>query len=239
MATFWERAKDLLEWAQIAKFLLDIAVMIFSVKTATKLASYVPNVSPEWASIIGWLVAVVVLYFLIRLQHKVGGGGQRQAIQSATKTFPASPGNLDAGPFFQQAYTSSFQGEVENNVRASAQQNQPDNPEEFYVKLIAVGLTSFTYELIWAYIYRSQLLLLNELNSRSVPLAKAKTYYDKAATEHPDIYASYSFEQWRQFMKLYLLLIEHANGVMDITHRGRDFLKFLVHHGLHIDDRRF
>ncbi len=129
--------------------------------------------------------------------------------------------------------------EIENNVRAAAQLNSPNDRESFYVKLIATGLPAFTYDIVWAYIFRSQILALMEINRRLMPIAEVKVFYDKAAAEYPDRYANYSFEQWMEFLKSNTLLIWHPSGMVEITVQGRDFLRYLTHWGRYPDDRRF
>jgi hypothetical protein len=89
------------------------------------------------------------------------------------------------------------------------------------VKLIATGLPAFTYEITWAYIFRSQILALMEINRRLVPIAEVKAFYDKAALESPERYATYSFDQWMEFMKSQVLVIWNPSGMLEITVRGQ------------------
>ncbi len=117
-------------------------------------------------------------------------------------------------------------------------QTQPTDREAFYVKFIATGIIGYIYDIAWAYIYRSQVLLLLELNRRIMPLAEVKTFYEKAASDNNSAYADYSFSQWLEFMKFYILIIQHESEMVEITLRGKDFLKYLVHWGRYADDRR-
>jgi hypothetical protein len=139
---------------------------------------------------------------------------------------------FNAQEFFRLAYYSPVTAEVENNIKIIAQQNQPGDREGFLARFIGVGYVAITYQMTWLSIFKSQLLMLTELNRRIMtPAAEAKKYYDKAAADYPSLYAQYTFEQWIDYMKGELLLIRHPSDMLEITHRGRDLLKFVVHWG--------
>jgi hypothetical protein len=72
-----------------------------------------------------------------------------------------------------------------------------------------------------------------------MPLLAAKVHYDKAASEYPERYAKYSFEQWMAFLKAYTLLIHHPSDMLEITIIGKDFLKYSTHNGRFPDGREF
>jgi len=149
--------------------------------------------------------------------------------------------NLDTTQYFRLAYYSSITTEVEKNIRLAAAQSQPDDKEGFFAKFIGVGVVAYMHDLTWAYIFRSQILMLMELNHRNgmMPSGDAKTYYDQAAHDFPEAYANYSFDQWLDFMISEQLLIRHPTHMLEITFRGRDFLKYLTHWGRYADARRF
>jgi len=232
----WEKAKNALEWA---KLLFDIVAAIASSKAVRAFfTSYLPHVSSQWVSAIAWTTAALVLLLLIwwqqRQQRKLPTPGQT-AQNVSTNLIGGS--TFDATQYFAHVYISSRNAEIESNVRTAASVNLPNDRETFYVRLIATGLISFTYDVIWAYITKSQMLALMELNRRTLLPAEVKTYYDKAASKYPDRYADYSFEQWMEFMKNNLLLLWLPDGMLGITVQGKDFLKYLVHCGRSPDDR--
>ena len=234
----WDKAKKALEWAQLSKFLFDFAVTAASWKVTKKLLTYVPHLSDEWASIIAWFLAALVLFVLVLWQGRKIKSGQIQSAQSATNII-APPPAFDAVTFFQRAYNSPLLPEAEKNIREVAAQYQPNDREGFYVKLIAVGALSFTYDLIWAYIFKSQLMTMHELNRRLLSTSEIRTYYVGAGTQFPAFYANYSFDQWLEFMRSNMLVIYDQNGRVGITVRGKDFLKYLVHWGRSADDKTY
>jgi hypothetical protein len=172
-----------------------------------------------------------------------GRGSQQQKSllqdKNTVSSLVAPKLNFDATNFFRQAYYSPLQAEVETNIRAAAAENQPNDREGFFVKFIGVGLISYTYDMIWTSIYRSQLLMLLELNRKQglLPLAEVKTYYAKAALEYPTFYGNYSFDEWMAFMKSNGLVLRHPSDMVEITLRGKDFLRYLVHWGRYQDQR--
>jgi hypothetical protein len=234
----WQKVKTTLEWARLGKFVFDVFVAIFSLSLVKTLLTYIPRISKNWATVIAWAVGAAVLFFLIRWQEKHKTTVQGQATQDVS-TALLNSSTFNATTHFATAYTSIMHQQIEANVRAAAQLNSPNDRESFYVKLIASGLPAFTYDIVWAYIFRSQILALMEINRRTMPIAEVKAYYDKAAAEYPDRYADYSFEQWMEFMKSQTLIIRHPTEMVEITVQGRDFLRYLAHWGRYPDDRKF
>jgi hypothetical protein len=181
----WRKVKTTLEWARLGKFVFDLVVAITSWKAVKKLLSYIPQISQDWATIIAWASAAVVLFLLIWWQEKRKATGQGQAPQNAPSTLLNSSA-FNATTFFADAYKSTMFSEIENNVRTAAEVNSPNDHEAFYAKLIATGLPAFTYDVVWAYIFKSQILVLMELNRQILTTARVKEFYDKAAGETPD-----------------------------------------------------
>jgi hypothetical protein len=64
-------------------------------------------------------------------------------------------------------------------------------------------------------------------------------FYDQVAQRFPERYANYSFESWVDFLKSNILIVVHPSQMIDITVRGRDFLKYLTHWGRYHDQRTF
>jgi hypothetical protein len=234
----WQRVKTTLEWARLGKFVFDLLAAIFSLRLTKKLLTYVPQVSNDWATIIAWAVAAGVLFFLLWWQEKRKTTMQGSATQDVSGALLNSS-TFNATTHFATSYTSTMHQQIESNVRAAAQLNNPNDRESFYVRLIAIGLPAYTYDIIWAYIFRSQILVLMEINRRTMPIAEVRAFYDKAASESPERYANYSFEQWMEYLRSNTLLIWHQTGMVEITLQGRDFLRYLTHWGRYPDDRKF
>ena len=88
--------------------------------------------------------------------------------------------------------------------------------------------------------YGSQLQALDELNSKGiVSLSTVKAHYDTAATKFTALYPKYKFDQWLNYMQDRLLIVRYPSDMVDITHFGKDFLKYLTHAGRNIRAKAF
>lgn len=97
---------------------------------------------------------------------------------------------------------------------------------------LATGLwIAVDFQRIYSIIWGSQIELLNFVNSRTFATAEElQTYYTIAAIQYPDTYASYTFDEYLNFLQSQLLL-RVDNGEYRITLKGRSFLLFLVSQG--------
>lgn len=140
--------------------------------------------------------------------------------------------NFDAKEYFKRAYYSPVTAEVENNIKVIAHKENPKNVEDFYARFIGVGLVAFLHELPWAIMFKSQYLLLAELNKGAIlPISQVKAFYDRAVPACPKMYAKFSFESWLSYLTFHQLVIRHPSDMVEITHRGKDFMKYLAHAG--------
>jgi hypothetical protein len=237
VGNFFKKTKEFFDWLQHGRLVLDTLTGLGAATVLRGALLSFTHLNPVWITPLWLFAAAGATFAMTKLFARKPG--QTQGVQkAATNALMASPDIFNATEYFKRAYISQLQQDIENNVRAAATQNQPNDREGFYVKLIATGLPSFVYEVAWSYIYKSQILLLQELNRRQLPLSEAKTYYDKAVSDNPTSYTNYSFDQWLAYMKSHVLLIQHSNVMVEITVRGRDFLKYLVHCGRSADDRK-
>jgi hypothetical protein len=140
---------------------------------------------------------------------------------------------FNAREYFRLAYYSPVTVEMENAVRVIADNYDPNDHEVFYARFLGVGVVAYGHDITWAYIYGSQLLLLVELNriAKIVPVSTSRKYFDEAVTKYPEIYANYTFEQWLEWIRGQGLIACYPSEMMEISHAGKDFLKYLAHWG--------
>jgi hypothetical protein len=81
-------------------------------------------------------------------------------------------------------------------------------------------------------------LALTELNQKILRREQLQPYYDKAAQASPAVYANYPFDEWLNYMKSQLLILEHPGQTFEITVRGKDFLKYMLHFGYSAENRK-
>jgi hypothetical protein len=226
------------------KFAVLAIVWTFMVGIAKAFLQKVSHV-PSWLT---WLIlfvlsAAVFLWIAELLRRSATGQVKKvqssvpaQQVSTSFPTLSALHGQapqitFNAPEWFRHAYYSPLTAEIENNIKIIAGQNQPGDHEGFYARFIGVGLISYMHDMTWAYIFKSQLLMLAELNRRNLPLSDAKAYCDKAVKEYPQIYDKYSFQQWIDYMRTEQLVIRHPSDMLEITYRGKDLLKYLAHWG--------
>jgi hypothetical protein len=225
------------KWACIAA--LWWAVVHFG----RQMLQLIPNIPGWMVTAVLLCLSLVVLLWLAKSVTRTVQTSQiqpaRAAVQPGLLTLSALQGQapqatFNAREWFRISYHSPVTAEIENNIKIIAEQNQPGDHESFYARFIGVGLVSYFHDMTWAYIFKSQLLMLaetNRRNSRQLPLTDAKAYYDKAVEQYPKMYANYSFQQWMNYMYSQQLLIKHPSDMLEITYRGNDLLKYLAHWG--------
>jgi hypothetical protein len=231
------------------KWALLVALWWLVATYGKRMLQLIPNIP-------GWLVTSILLclslavFLWVAKSAKASPSSQiqssvpapsPQSLQQRSTSFPSLSAlhgqapqiTFNAYEWFRHAYYSPLTAEIENNIKIIAHNNQPNDHEGFYARFIGVGLISYTHDMTWAYIFKSQLLMLADVNRRNgnLPLSDAKTYYDKAASEYPKIYENYSFQQWMDYMYSQQLLIRHPSDMLEITYRGNDLLKYLAHWG--------
>src|ERR1035437_1138211 len=145
---------------------------------------------------------------------------------------------FNAKQYFALAHYSPITAEIENNVKIIAQQYSPNDKEAFYARFIGVGAVAYQHDVTWFTIYGSQLLSMEEMNSRGlVPVADLKKHYDKAVADYPKTYGNYSFDQWLTYMKSRMLIANYPSQMVELSFNGRDFLKYLAHVGTKINGK--
>jgi len=85
------------------------------------------------------------------------------------------------------------------------------------------------YERSYRAIFGSQLQLMQLMNvDIGVPPNVAKGIYDRAKTTYPEVYRSYTFEQWIGFLQGTGLISIAPNGNYVLTAYGRGLLKYIL-----------
>lgn len=105
--------------------------------------------------------------------------------------------------------------------------------ETFLVRVLAAASIVQSFEQIYGGIWGSQLTALQFLNSADltgVDPVFVRPWYDQAVAWHPEMYESYTFDQWLGFLRSQALIVNTATGIA-ISLEGREFLKYLLHQG--------
>ena len=229
---------------------------------ARRLLRMIPNI-PDWV-VYGTLLllSAVVFVWMAKSSKKFTASSVTQSAiqtQTANGQVPPNRGLLQPGiptlssllgqqpsvtfdprDYFRRSWFSTFTAEIEHNIKLVAEKFEPQEREAFYARLIGVGLVSYTHDVTWLIIYKSQLLLLQQLSRGAMlPISEARTLYDQAVIEYPQTYANYPFERWMDYLTNQTqLVVRHPSDMLDLTYRARDFLGYIGHWGRDINERR-
>src|SRR5438093_6311060 len=128
--------------------------------------------------------------------------------------------------------------ETESAMRIEANKYQSGNDRErFLLRQLSATAVIALFEQVWYTIFRSQTIALQFLNSTPIDIDSLRSFYDAAAAANPTLYEKYSFNHWLSYMRSFALIIEQV-GMIHITVRGREFLKYLVETGKSVDSLR-
>lgn len=145
---------------------------------------------------------------------------------------------FDPVEFFRTAYYSPVTSEIEHNIKVVAHRYAPSALEDFYTRFIGIGYVATHHEYTFVLIFGSQLRALSQLNaSRAIALDSIKHHYDEAAAKNPVVFKAFSFDDWCAFMKSRMLVAIYPTKMIELSHNGRDFLKYLAHVGKSSNDR--
>ncbi|MBI4849636.1 MAG: hypothetical protein HY808_13885 [Nitrospirae bacterium] len=121
--------------------------------------------------------------------------------------------------------------EQEDNIKKELEKKGFQHPQDkinLLIRHLAISQLAFHFERINATIWRSQILILEHLNSREAENSESiKSFYDYAAKLYPETFANYSFEQYVQFL-IQFDLIRYEGQRYCITNLGREFLVYIA-----------
>lgn len=126
---------------------------------------------------------------------------------------------------------------AEGELRKSLEESFANNIElqlAWAIRTAAIAQVERNFEAIYRVIFGSQIAALKEMNVRSgLSVRDARAFYQRAATQFPDVYSGFTFEQWAGFALSHeLVIVPEPKGTDDdravLTQSGKDFLHFLV-----------
>jgi hypothetical protein len=178
---------------------------------------------------------------LTQVAQLAARGDEKSLMVTRTTLSELSPGvEFKFDDYFRTGHASQLTEQTAKDMKILVGQQHPNDREEALARFIGMGFWGYLHEVTWAYIFRSQILALTDLNAKGgvLSLTAITSHFEKATTDFPNTYALYTFNQWMDFMLTHSLLIRKPGDVVEITVRGRDFLKFLTHWGWTADMKR-
>ena len=191
---------------------------------------------PDWAPYLA--VFVFALIAFVWFSKRLGSPVQRISnTPSQDITPPAEKNKFQNVEDFYKTYDNSMLLETEELVRQEAKMYAPGNDREgFLIRNLASGAIMYIFDVVWYTVYKSQLLLLEKLNTQPLTTAQVRAYYDEAAKANPGTYQKYSFDEWLEFLRVWYVVAQNGD-TFAISVRGKEFLKYLVHQGRSINER--
>lgn len=112
----------------------------------------------------------------------------------------------------------------------------PGDREDHLIPLLAAALIRESWERTYLWIFGTQIRLLQKLNESPQGLTEeeVRDIYKTGASQYPEIYRAFPFENWIAFMEATTLTTKEIGRYL-ITPYGRGFLKYLVAQGLSFD----
>jgi hypothetical protein len=225
----WERAGKGVDWLIRGQFIVQVLISLGIGKIVQWLVTKYAQVSPALAAAI-WLIAsgIALWLLLIILRRKVFV--QESGLEAITTTAPQGiEANIKAVTDFYKTGSGPFLDEIEAHFQRLAAHHQHNaDREQFLIKALSGGAVSYLHDMSWASIFKSQIDALHELNTRGAMTADGlKPFYDAAAAAHREVYKNYTFDGWLKYL-VEQTLIRRDGQVIQITIRGKDFLKYIV-----------
>lgn len=245
MPFFSKSLKDKLDWVSHGKLVFDLLSSAAAFHGAHAML-VVFHVAPIWFPALEWSSAAVafgaVMYATRNFSlapKQVSPPETSLAISMPSnallRALRPDPGKFDSHEFFRTAFYSCLQDVSANSFKAEAERVRPNDKESFYLDVLAVGSLGIHYNDLFTALYRSQLRAMLELNSKfgHLPVDGFRKYYDEAALEFSEDYKrlNITFDEWMKFLVDSAFIIIHPSKMVEITVKGKDFLKYLLHWG--------
>lgn len=142
---------------------------------------------------------------------------------------------------------NATQAHLENNIspllrrqmdaiRADLNTRLPNGPTQASIDILVQHLAWVQLLLLAERIYRSifgsQIYLLRMINSGGYTKEQLLHIYDNAKVKFPQLYATYSFDQYLNYLLSYTLIATQDQENYTITDLGKEFLKWMTDTGV-------
>jgi hypothetical protein len=109
----------------------------------------------------------------------------------------------------------------------------PGSPETYRVltSYLTNAIVTVENEQLYSLIWTTQLVALNEANTRELTVEDLRSFYDVGAAIASERYGKYPFDDWLLWLTSQSLLHQGDGGRYSISVKGRTFLLYLIHEG--------
>lgn len=81
-------------------------------------------------------------------------------------------------------------------------------------------------ERLFSSIFEGQIKILQALSAGALPTDCLTPFYEAEATQRPELFSSYSFQQYLGYLTCQELIQQQPGGYFAITRKGRKFLTY-------------
>jgi len=105
------------------------------------------------------------------------------------------------------------------------------------IRLIARQQINLQFNNTYWVITGSQLRALQHLNTHPGPNDRTaiETLHTEAALQNQEAYRRFDFNAWLSFLRIQGLILDHSDGRLELSVRGRSFLTYLIQNGASLD----
>jgi hypothetical protein len=232
MRSTWSRIDSFINWLEHGWFLGQVAGAIGLGKLFADILKMYTSIPATYISAIWW-IATAFFMFLLTWGIRLLRSRKPPVIQTSTAVEKPQVQLKEIDNMYN-ANRGLLLHEVEESVRVEAAKYPNDEREAKLIQhvstLMVVGFLEFT----WYSIFGSQIRALEHLNKGVATLEDLKPYFSQESEKRPQ----YPFESWIGYLKHQMLIIQDGYNV-NITVRGKDFLKYLVQNGRTANDKTF
>ncbi len=182
--------------------------------------------------LVGLVLTFAVGSVMLQIVDRVRGSSAlkaRQANVNPAQTNVAHPTVVQLEEMYR-IFDGPMLRETEANVRARFDEIEPTEREAFLSRTITMLMVLSIYEMAWLNIFGSQLRALNQLNNRMLTHEELRHFYDEGAANLPQLYQNRTYESWLAFLRTSVLVRDEGDRIQ-ITVRGREFLRYVVQSG--------
>jgi hypothetical protein len=225
MASFFEKAKALLDWLQHAYWIGSLLLSLGLGRATMAWLTRHVSLERDWETAIWLVFSGVFLWLLTSVGNYFAKKGQTKIVQSSDTT--GTSAQLQAIEQVYKTYDSQLLNETETILRtAAAKHKAGDDRDTFLIRTLACGTILAFFESTWHSIFASQIKALERLNKGLLIMDDLLPYFQDGADKRPQ----YPFESWFGFLKQQVLVRQDGHNI-GITVRGQEFLKYLVQSG--------
>lgn len=228
---FWEKTGRGADWIIRGQAIVQLIASFGAGRVLQWLAMEYGHLPPILATAV-WLLATAGIMWLLLALFK-----QQPILQKNAQIQTINPGDLEealkATDDFYKFNNGQTLQDVEHRIELiAAQHAKPDERDKWMLRTISASAVTYMFDTTWLSIYRSQLEAVQELNRRGVlDINSLKSFYDTAAKTYAQTYSNYSFDSWLGYLQGHVLITQTGTSIQ-ITTRGKEFLKYLVQCGL-------